>query len=99
LDGELEIGRRDEVRRALQFAGPEKAVLLDFSAVTYADSTALSELLRFRTEASNQGVALALLVTGRQLGRLLQYAGLDQAFAVFNTRAAALSYLADQRTT
>ncbi len=50
LSGELEIGRRAEIAQALVVSGNEAAVLLDFSEVTYADSTSLAEMLRFRED-------------------------------------------------
>lgn len=69
-------------------------MLLDFSAVTYADSTSLAELLRFRDEAARQGVPVAILIGSRQFARLIQYAGLSEAFPIFEHRAEALTALA-----
>lgn len=94
LAGELEIGRKDEIRTALQLRGNERGVLVDCSEATYADSTALAELLRFRGDAQRRGVPIAVLVGSPQLDRIVQYAGLSQAMAVFHERGAALSYLA-----
>ena len=95
LSGELEIGRKDEIRSALAIPAAASAVLLDFSEITYADSTALAELLRFRTEAERAGVRLAIVtgIANQQFARLITYAGLQDAFAVFEARAAALNYL------
>ncbi len=90
LADELEIGRRAEVRAALHLEGTERAVLLDFEEVRYADSTALTELLRFRAEADRSGIPLALLIGSRQFRRLIQYAGLAEVFAIFDDRRAAL---------
>ncbi len=95
LSGELEIGRKDEVRSALVIPAGATAVLLDFSEITYADSTALAELLRFRAEAEQARVRLAIVtgVANLQFARLIAYAGLQDAFAVFEARAAALNFL------
>jgi anti-anti-sigma factor len=93
LTGELEIGRKDEITTALTVSGNESAVLLDFSDVTYADSTTLGELLRFRDEASKQSIPVAIVIGSRQFARLIQYAGLGHAFHIFDNRAAALSDL------
>jgi anti-anti-sigma factor len=90
LTGELEIGRRDEVAAALVLGGNESAVLLDFSEVSYADSTSLAELLRFRDEASKQDVPVAIVIGSKQFARLIQYAGLSHAFRIFDNRAEAL---------
>ncbi len=97
LTGELDIGRRDEIRAALQFAGDEPGMLLDFSEVTYADSTMLAQLLRLRNEADALRIPLAIVIGSRQFARLIEYAGLNEAFAIFDTRAAALSHLAAAR--
>ena len=66
---------------------------MDFSEVTYADSTILAELLRFRSEAVAKDVPLAVVIASRQFARLVQYAGLGEAFQIFDSRAAALTYL------
>lgn len=94
LEGELEIGRKADVAAALRLNGGESAVLLDFSGVTYADSTTLAELLRFRNEAAERDVAVAILVGNRQFARLVKYAGLADAFRIFDDRASALTELA-----
>jgi len=94
LAGELDVYRKDEVRTALQSALQARSVLLDLAGVTYADSTALVELLHFCTDLKDANVPVALLIAAPQFARLIQYAGLDQVFAVFDERAAALEYLA-----
>ncbi len=93
LSGELDIGRRAEIAQALAMGAGRSGILLDFGDVSYADSTVIAELLRFRAAAQRAGRRIALLIGSRQLGRLLQYAGLTEAFAVFEDRGAALTYL------
>ncbi len=99
LDGELEISRRDEIASALRLDGSERGVLLDFSEVTYADSTSLAELLRFRAEADKHHVPIAVIIGSKQFARLIQYAGLAAAFKIFDNRGAALTYLSNPETT
>jgi anti-anti-sigma factor len=94
LTGELEISRKDEISRALRIVGSEGGILVDFFDVTYADSTTLAELLRFRRDADAAGVPVAIVIGSRQFARLIQYAGLSDAFPVFDNRAAALTFLA-----
>lgn len=96
ISGELEIGRREEIREALRLTGAEKALLVDFSEVTYADSTALSELVRLHRDAQTRKIPLAVLIGTPQFARLLQYAGLGQAFAIFEGRGAALAFLGER---
>jgi anti-anti-sigma factor len=90
LSGELEIGRRSEIAQTLVVNGSEAGVLLDFSEVSYADSTSLAELLRFRDEAAKLNVPVAIVIGSKQFARLIQYAGLSHAFRIFDNRAEAL---------
>jgi anti-anti-sigma factor len=98
LTGELEIGRREEIAKALTVGGGEPGILLDFSDVTYADSTTLAELLRFRESAAKHGIPVAIVICSKQFARLIQYAGLAQAFRIFDNRAEALLDLSQART-
>jgi anti-anti-sigma factor len=93
LSGELDIGRRDEIAKTLLVNGSESGVLIDFSEVTYADSTTLTQLLRFRAEAEQLNIPLAIVIASRQFARLIQYAGLGEAFSIFDNRASALAHL------
>jgi anti-sigma B factor antagonist len=93
LTGELDIGRRDEIAKALVLSGHESGILIDFAEVTYADSTTLTQLLRFRAEAEQLSIPLAIVIASRQFARLIQYAGLGEAFAIFDNLASALAYL------
>jgi anti-anti-sigma factor len=99
LTGELEISRKDEIARALRIAGSEGGILVDFFDVTYADSTTLAELLRFRRDADQKGIPVAIIIGSRQFARLIQYAGLGDAFPVFDNRAAALTFLSSASPT
>jgi anti-anti-sigma factor len=93
LSGELEIGRKDEMRRTLAAPSDGTPVLLDLSEVTYADSIALTELLRFCADAEREGRPVALVIQTPQFARLIQYAGLATAFKVFSQPSEALAYL------
>jgi anti-sigma B factor antagonist len=94
LDGELDIVRRDELAHALAITTAGPAILVDFSRVTYADSTALSQLMKFRNDAERLGRRIAIVTGNAQFVRVLQYAGLTDVFAVFDDRGEALSHLA-----
>lgn len=93
LSGELDIARRDEIARHLVVHGSEHGILVDLAEVTYADSTTLTQLLRFRADAERLGVPIAVVIATRQFARLIKYAGIEEAFAIFESRAAALAYL------
>jgi anti-anti-sigma factor len=93
LGGELEISRKREIRDAFTLPDGARAVLVDLSTVTYADSTALTELLRFCVTAQRDRMPIAVVIRTRQFSRLVQYAGLAGAFAIFEDRDAAVAYL------
>lgn len=98
LSGELEIGRKDEIRQVLQRSARDRAVVVDLSDVTYADSVALTELLRFCVSSAHDAVPVALVVQTPQFARIVQYAGLAEAFKIFGDRDSALAYLAQSGT-
>jgi anti-anti-sigma factor len=93
LSGELDIGRKDEIRDALRRLESDRAVLVDLSDVTYADSVALTELLRFCVTSSQDSIPVALVVRTPQFARVVQYAGLAGAFNIFDDPGAARAYL------
>ncbi len=95
LSGELDIERRDSVAAALAAAIPPRPALVDLTDVTYADSTIISELLRFRARAERGGGRIAILVGASRVARVLEYAGLKDAFAIFADRGSALTFLHD----
>ena len=97
LSGELELSRKIEIRDALRLRGSESAILVDFSEVTYADSTALAELLRFYAESVKAKIPVAVLIKSRQFARVIEYAGLANAFRIFEDRSEALQYLGAAR--
>jgi len=99
LSGELEIGRKDEIREALRRSPGDRAILVDLSDVTYADSVALTELLRFCVASSRDAIPVALVVRTPQFARVVEYAGLAAAFKIFSDSDAALTYLGQASAT
>jgi anti-anti-sigma factor len=95
LTGELEIARKREIRDAFEFPENARAVLVDLSEVTYADSTALTELLRFCVTAQRDEIPIAVVIRTPQFSRLVQYAGLAGAFKIFAESDEALAYLSE----
>jgi anti-anti-sigma factor len=93
LSGELEISRKGEIRATLSRSGTDRAILLDLSDVTYADSVALTELLRFCVETQREGIPVALVIRTPQFERIVQYAGLAGAFRTFEDIDAARHHL------
>ncbi len=95
LAGELEIGRKDEIRDSLASSDDAAAVLLDLGEVTYADSIALTELLRFCADSARNQRPVALVIKTPQFARLVQYAGLATAFKIFDESSPAMEYLTE----
>ncbi len=95
LVGELEIGRKEALRGTLAIRSGARAVLVDLSEVTYADSTALTELLRFCSDAKERRIPVAIVGGTPQFARIIKYAGLADAFTIFDDRADALTYLSE----
>lgn len=93
LSGELDIGRKNEIREALRRSAADRAVLIDLSDVTYADSVALTELLRFCVASSHDAIPVALVVRTPQFARVVEYAGLAAAFKIFRDPDTAHKYL------
>ncbi len=93
LSGELDLARRDEFRAALREGNFKTPVLVDLSGVTYADSSALAELLRFQRDAAEIGTRVALVIASSQFKRIVEYAGLAEAFSIFDSREPAREFL------
>jgi anti-anti-sigma factor len=62
FEGEYDLASKALLRKALSALAPIEEVVLDFSAVTYIDSTALCELLLFSRERLAGGRERATLV-------------------------------------
>ncbi len=99
LAGELDISRKREIRDAFVRSSGARAVLVDLSEVTYADSTALTELLRFCVMAQRDEIPIAVVIRTLQFSRLVQYAGLADAFNIFDQPSEALAYLSERIAT
>jgi anti-anti-sigma factor len=93
LVGELDVARKEELHAALVIPPSARAILLDMSEVSYADSTALTEMLRFSALAERERVPVAIVATSPQLNRIISYAGLNEVFKIFADRGEALRYL------
>ncbi|HEY4441622.1 MAG TPA: STAS domain-containing protein [Candidatus Elarobacter sp.] len=93
LAGELDATRREEIARALTLDLGRGGVLVDLSGAEYADSTVIAELVRLRRDADHVGRSVALLTGSPRIARILAYAGLGEAFRIFEDRGTALTAL------
>ena len=87
LDGDWDIGRRDELETLLRPAHDTPGnLVIDMRSVNYADSTILAALIVLRHRRRTKGLPLPSLVIGsRQVRRLLTIAGLGDAFRLFDS--------------
>jgi anti-sigma B factor antagonist len=93
--GELDLTTTSDLRRRCDAAlGAGSArVLVDLTAVTHLDSSALAELLRAHQRAAELRGGLALVVTSPAIRRTLQIRGVDGLFVIAGSRADALAAL------
>jgi anti-anti-sigma factor len=77
LSGELDVYRAASIREA--FAAVRDAAVLDFTEVTYLDSTALNELARLRKRVAGE---LVLVVRSPQVRRVLDLVGFGALFRI-----------------
>ena len=96
LSGEVDIYTAPRFRECmieLLDAGVDKLVI-DLSAVTFIDSTALGVLIGGVRRVRAVGGAMTLVVTSRPVERVLSITGLDRVFDLHATRDAAVEALA-----
>lgn len=92
LGGDLDMAIRAELRAALAALASSRIVVLDVAAVSYADSTALSELIRFRKALlAAGGTEVRFVGPGSSFERILQLTDLTRVFPVFSTLDEALA--------
>ena len=95
LTGEVDIytaPRFKESMLELLDGGVDKLVV-DLSAVTFIDSTALGVLIGGLRRQRDAGGHMALVVATPAVERVLTITGLDRVFDIYHTRAAALAAL------
>jgi anti-sigma B factor antagonist len=69
------------------FVGGASSVILDLSAATFLDSTALGVLVGVLNRCKELGGQVHLVVTEPQILRVLSITGLNQEFVMHETRA------------
>ncbi|HEX7297739.1 MAG TPA: STAS domain-containing protein [Solirubrobacteraceae bacterium] len=85
LGGELDLAAKPTLEEALTTAlepGPVKRVMVDFAAVTFADSTTLTWLLRADVRVQASGGRLIAVVGPGRVRDLLRLTGVDDRLTV-----------------
>ena len=91
--GELDLATGPALERTL-FGLPEDgvaSVIVDLTDCSFMDSTGLHLLTRTQRRFDRSGGRLALISTNRCVLTVLRISGLDQLFAIYPSRAAALN--------
>lgn len=94
FEPELDMMMAPVVKKRFEEAAARKMPLyvLDFSGVSYLDSTIISQLVTFRELMKDRGANVRILCIGRKdhLSRLFQITGLDRFFTIYSTVESAL---------
>lgn len=95
LTGEVDIYTAPRLKEHMLelFDSGARDMVVDLSAVTFIDSTALGVLIGGVRRANEVGGTIALVVATRPVQRILTVTGLDQVFTVHSARDDALAGL------
>ncbi len=83
LQGEIDIHDADRLRALFDACADGTPVLVDLSAVTYMDSTALNELARLRRRCDD----VVIVVQSPQIERIIEIVGFSKTFRIVRDRA------------
>ena len=93
VTGEVDLGTAPELERALR-ALPEDgvgSVIVDLTGCGFIDSTGLKLLTRTQRRFDRSGGRVGVVSTNRSVLRVLRVTRLDELFAIYPSRAAALN--------
>jgi anti-anti-sigma factor len=98
LEGEFDLAAVPALQAQLEAARERtrRGVVLDFSAVSFVDSSGLRELLRARGAYRDEGKGFALAALQPSVIRLLELTGVTDAITTAPTLERALTLLAEQ---
>lgn len=89
--GEYDLASKETLRAALAFLEDATTAVLDFSKVTYIDSTVLTELVLLQQKRAGNGLDRPTLVLQNPaIRRLLQIVSMTDLFRIVASRSEAL---------
>ncbi len=99
VDGEFDQSTAGEVRSALADVVDAKAgsVLVDLSDCSFIDSTGLSLLVEAKRRLEEDQRRFGVCCVDKDVRRLLELTGIDQAVGLFDTRDEAIAALDGSR--
>ena len=90
LSGELDLARKDDLRRRLDQLAGARAAIVDLSAVAYLDSMALAEFVRTAKQfGTRDGRIVWVVPPGSNARRIFALANLDRYFTLADDLAGA----------
>ena len=93
LEGEIDLHRSPQIKETLEplVAQKMKRILVDFSAVTYIDSSGLAVMIETLQRIQSYGGKFAMFGLRDSVRSIFEIARLDQIFSIFANEAAALA--------
>ena len=91
--GELDAFVADDLTNAFRDVAPSERVLVDLTAVSFMDSTALGLLMRAVREADSRGRVMRVVLPAGTGRRIFEITTLDRVLPVAESRSAALAEL------
>ena len=93
LQGEIDLHRSSQVKETLDPLVSKKVprILLDFSGVTYIDSSGLATMIEALQRIQGYGGKLAMFGLRDSVRSIFEIARLDQIFTIFPDEAAAVA--------
>ena len=91
LEGEIDLARAEELRNLFESEWRRQApgVIVDFTPVTFMDSTGLGWLFRVESDVTIEGGQLRLVISDGPVRRLLELSGLGNRFQLYPNLEAA----------
>jgi anti-sigma B factor antagonist len=93
LEGEIDLHRSPQVKETIEPLIAQKIprILVDFSAVTYVDSSGLATMIEALQRIQSYGGKLAMFGLRDSVRAIFEIARLDQIFSIFPDEAAAIA--------
>lgn len=93
LEGEIDLHRSPQVKESLEPLIAQKVprILLDFSGVTYVDSSGLATMIETLQRIQSYGGKLAMFGLRESVRNIFEIARLDQIFTIFPDEASAVA--------
>lgn len=93
LEGEVDLHRSPEVKQTLEplIAKKVQRILVDFSAVTYIDSSGLAAMIETLQRIQSYGGKFAMFGLRESVRAVFEIARLDQIFRLFPDEASAVA--------